>query len=58
MRRFAGDILHNNMTAREKPIVPSFNPEDLVASAELQPFIGDKHQPSKFPGRRVGTGTR
>lgn len=52
MRRMAGDIL------KQRPVVPTFNPEDLLASAEYQPFLGNKHEPTKFPGRRKGTGTR
>jgi hypothetical protein len=31
----AGDVFHHTMTVKEKPIVPSFNPEDLQETPEL-----------------------
>ena len=35
MARMAGDVFHHTMTVREKPIVPSFNSEDLIETPEL-----------------------
>jgi hypothetical protein len=35
MARMAGEVFHQTMTQREKPIVPGFNSEDLVPTPEL-----------------------
>ena len=35
MARMAGEVFHQKMTVKEKPIVPGFNSEDLVPTPEL-----------------------
>ena len=35
MARMAGEVFHQTMTAKEKPIVPGFNSEDLMPTPEL-----------------------
>ena len=35
MARMAGEVFHQKMTVKEKPVVPSFNSEDLIETPEL-----------------------
>ena len=38
MARMAGEVFHQTMTVKEKPIVPGFNSEDLMDTPELTPY--------------------
>jgi hypothetical protein len=49
MSRMAGDVFHHTMTVKEKPIVPSFNPEDLQETPELpKPTPQQEHQRDNY----------
>ena len=49
MARMAGEVFHQTMTAKEKPVVPGFNPEDLQYTPELpKPTLRQEHQRDNY----------